>query len=61
MLKSGARRLEPRISGGDTVLMEKCIQKQPLSDSDVIVKKRGRKRKNKTDSDLTTKQAVGPC
>ena len=32
MLKSGARRLEPRISGGDTVLMEKCIQKQPLSD-----------------------------
>jgi len=31
-LKSGARRLEPRIPEGDTILMDKCIQKQPLSD-----------------------------
>ena len=30
-LKSGARRLEPRIPEGDTILMDKCIQKQPLS------------------------------
>ena len=32
MLNSGSRRLKPRISGGDTILMEKCIQMQPLSD-----------------------------
>ena len=31
-LKSGERRLEPRIPEGDTILMDKCIQKQPLSD-----------------------------
>ena len=32
MLNSGSRRLKPRIAGGDTILMEKCIQMQPLSD-----------------------------
>ena len=31
LLNSGARRLEPRIPEGDTILMDKCIQKQPLS------------------------------
>ncbi len=30
-LKSGVKKMEP-MHGGDTLLMEKCIQKQPLSD-----------------------------
>ena len=39
-VRKGARRLEPR-PDRDTILMDKCIQKQPLSDKDFWQKNHG--------------------